>query len=360
VLSNPVEDSETGYHVLKATRSRWESNRVLFAPDTLPECYDTEPNNDPQHAQKVRLPLIVNGRIDRPDDVDVFQFTGHAGETIVAEVKARRLNSPLDSVLTLTDARGTLLAVNDDYEDPEAGTDTHYADSYLTITLPAEGTYYLHLGDTTRSGGEEYAYRLRISRPRPDFALRVVPANVFLRSGGSDTLSVYIYRKEGFAEPITVELKNPPQGISADALAIAGSEHVARLTIRADGDAKPGLFDLVVHGSAKIGPAQLSYEAVPAEDRMQAFLWRHLVPAKDLKAFVVDPTADDSKPRRRREVVAAATPPATPPAGQAAGKPKFTKAQVAGRLRELDRLFDEGLLTEEFYRERVVECEAAQ
>jgi hypothetical protein len=355
MLGSPTEDSETGYHILKATKSHWESNRVLFAPDTLPECYDTEPNNDQEHAQKVSFPVTVNGRIDRPDDRDVFQFTGRAGEKIVAEVKARRLNSPLDSVLTLTDARGTLLAVNDDYEDPEAGTNTHYADSYLTTTLPSDGTYYLHIADTTRGGGEEYAYRLRISRPRPDFALRVVPSSVFLGSSGSDTLSVYVYRREGFAEPITVELKNPPEGISADPLVINGDEPIARLRIRADGSAKPGLFDLVVHGSATIGSAGVTYEAVPAEDRMQAFLWRHLVPAKDLKAFVVDPSADDSQPRRKRDVAAA-----TPPPRQATGKPKFTKAQVAGRLRQLDRLFDEGLLTEEFYRERVAECEGAQ
>ena len=59
--------------------------------------FEKEPNNDPAHAQKVKLPVIINGRIDRPDDWDVFQFTGHAGETIVAEVYARRLDSPLDS-----------------------------------------------------------------------------------------------------------------------------------------------------------------------------------------------------------------------------------------------------------------------
>ena len=171
VLSRPMEDSETGYHVLTATKSRWESNPIPFALDTLPECFEIEPNNDPAHAQKVELPVIINGRIDHPDDWDVFQFSGHAGETIVAEVKARRLNSPLDSVLMLTDAHGKLLAINDDYEDPEAGTDTHYADSYLTIKLPADGTYYLHLGDITRSGGEEYAYRLRISETAAGFRL---------------------------------------------------------------------------------------------------------------------------------------------------------------------------------------------
>jgi len=328
---------------------------VLFAPDTLPECFDAEPNNDREHAQKVQLPIIVNGRIDRPDDRDVFQFIGRAGETIVAEVKARRLNSLLDSMLTLTDARGALLAANDDYEDPEAGTETYYADSCFTLTLPTDGTYYVHLADTTRNGGEEYAYRLRISRPRPDFALRVVPSSVLLRDGRGDTVSIYVYRKEGFAQPITVELSNPPQGISADPLVIEGNIPIARLMIRADEDAKPGLYDLVVHGRATIGAAEVTYEAVPAEDRMQAFLWRHLVPAKDLKALVVDPEAEEEKQHAQRHVAAA-----SPSANRPAAKGKFTKQQVAGHLRALGRLFDEGLLTEEFYREKVAECEAAQ
>jgi hypothetical protein len=35
--------------------------------------------------------------------------------------------------------------------------------------------------------------------------------------------------------------------------------------------------------------------AEPAEDRMQAFLWRHLVPAQELKAFVFNPPKPASK-----------------------------------------------------------------
>jgi hypothetical protein len=41
-----------------------------------------------------------------------------------------------------------------------------------------------------------------------------------------------------------------------------------------------------------------------------------------------------------------------------AGKAKFTKQQVIGRLRQLRQLFEEGLLTEEFYAKKVEECEA--
>jgi hypothetical protein len=41
-------------------------------------------------------------------------------------------------------------------------------------------------------------------------------------------------------------------------------------------------------------------------------------------------------------------------------KPKFTKQQVTQRLRQLKNLYAEGLLTDDFYDERVAECDAAQ
>ena len=55
-------------------------------------------------------------------------------------------------MLRLTDAAGKQLAVNDDFEDKGAGLITHQADSLMRFTLPANGTYYLHLGDTPAQG----------------------------------------------------------------------------------------------------------------------------------------------------------------------------------------------------------------
>ena len=97
------------------------SNAMPFAVDTLPECFEKEPNDQPSSAQRLTLPVIVNGRIDKPDDWDVFCFEGRGGSEIVAEVYARRLNSPLDSVLKLTDADGQQLAFNDDLRTKERG-----------------------------------------------------------------------------------------------------------------------------------------------------------------------------------------------------------------------------------------------
>jgi len=350
-LRLPSADADPGIHMIHAYKGGVESNAIPFAVDSLPECVEQEPNNDVAHAQKVELPINVNGRIDRPDDWDVFQFSGNAGETIIAEVKARRLNSPLDSVLKLTDAQGNVLAMNDDHDDPTTGgVNTHYADSYISITLPANGTYFLHLGDAARAGGEDFAYRLRISGSWPDFAVRVSPSSALLR-GGNASVNVYVDRRDGFSEPITVTLKDPPQGISASSATLSGDELMTKISLHADNSAKHGPVRLVFQGTAKVGVDDVVHVAVAAEDRMQAFLWRHLAPAEDFMAYVYDAAIDD-KPRRAKPSMAGAKP--------SAAKGTFSKAQVAGRLRQLENLFGDGLLTPEFYRDRVAECEAAK
>jgi hypothetical protein len=359
-LVPPAPEAGPGVYQLRARHKELVSNRVPFALDTLPECLEQEPNNSLKQAQRVTLPIIVNGRIDRPNDWDVFQFTAHAGEKVVAEVYARRLDSPLDSMLKLTDAAGKLLAWNDDHEDLGSGINTHHADSYLLATLPADGVYYVHLGDTARVGGDEYAYRLRISNPQPDFALRVAPSSVSLRSKSSAQVSVYAIRKDGFSGPIKLSLKNPPPGFSADSASITGTQEVVRVNIKTTLAETNELMNLTVAGSARIGEQDVSHNAVPAEDRMQAFLWRHLVPATELKALVFNPSA--APPLKR---VPLAHPPAAPDTNApvvstnaVAGKPKFSKQQVAGRLRELKLLFEEDLLTDDFYELKVAECQA--
>ena len=114
----------------------------------------------------------------KPEEQDVYRFEGRARQQVVAEVFARRLDSPLDSLIRLTDKEGKQLAFNDDFEDKGIGLETHHADSYLTISLPTDGTYFLHITDNQSQGGPDFAYRLRISEPRPDFALRVVPSSI--------------------------------------------------------------------------------------------------------------------------------------------------------------------------------------
>ena len=145
-----------GTAMLTVRRGALVSNRVPFAVDSLRDVVEREPNDSLKDAAKLTLPVIVNGRIQAAGDVDVFAVTGRAGEQVVAEITARRLGSPLDSVLELTDATGARLAVSDDVSDKGSGLITHQADSRITLSFPANGTYHLRVGDLQRKGGPEY------------------------------------------------------------------------------------------------------------------------------------------------------------------------------------------------------------
>ena len=257
-------------------------SEVPFAVDSLPEYREEEPNDKQGEAVEIAPPTIVNGRIDETGDWDLFRFKGSKGETIVAEVVARRLNSPLDSVLELTDADGKQLAFNDDYEDKAVGMTTHHADSRLSIVVPADGLYTLRLGDRQQGGGPSYAYRLRLSHERPDFELRVVPASVNVRAGAAAPLAVYAVRRDGFNGDIALSLKDGPRGMVLNGgLIPAGEDHV-RLTVTAPPFGPERVIPLQIEGSATIGDREVRRSAVPAEDMMQAFIYQHLVPAQEL------------------------------------------------------------------------------
>jgi hypothetical protein len=286
VTSLTLTNTEAGIYPLSVRKEDRVSNLVPFAVDPLPECLEKEPNNSVAAAQAVTLPIIVNGRIDKPGDWDVFRFAGRAGDTVVAEVYARRLDSPLDSVLKLTDASGKQLAFNDDHEDKGAGLDTHYADSYLTATLLADGAFYIHIGDAQHQGGPEYGYRLRISAPRPDFALRAVPSSVSVRGGASVPLTVYALRRDGFTNEITLALRDAPAGFKLTGGKVPACQDQVRLTLLAPAVPTEKPLSLGLEGRATIQGHAVVHPAVPAEDMMQAFAYRHLVPAKELDVAV--------------------------------------------------------------------------
>ncbi len=285
-ISMDAKNKKPGIYPLIVRKGEYQLNPAHFVVDTLPEAFEKEPNNSQSRAQKVTLPINMNGIVDPPGDWDVFSFQGRTGETIVAEVYARRLDSPLDSVLRLTDAAGKQLAFNDDHEDKGSGLETHHADSYINFTVPANGTYYLYLGDAQQKGGTEYAYRLRISAPRPDFDLRVVPSAVNAGAGQTIPLTVYALRKDGFEGDIALTLQGAPSGFTlSGALVPAGRDQV-RLTLTTPPVQQREPIILGMEGRATIQGQEVRHAAVPAEDMMQAFAYRHLVPEEDLKVAI--------------------------------------------------------------------------
>ncbi len=349
-LAPPPKDAKAGHHLLAATNGKLVSNYVPFALDTLPECLDKEPNDESSNAQKVTLPVIVNGRMDRPGDWDVFAVEGKAGEIIVAEVFARRLGSPMDSFLKVTGADGKIIALNDDHYDAASGLNTDHADSYLMVKLPADGKYLIHLGDTRRQGGKEYGYRLRLSQPQPDFVLRLMPSRLAMPGKGSTAVTVFAMRKDGFDGPITLKFKDLPQGLESPGATLAAKQESVGLSLKTSLAEMEKPVNVTVVGTAKIGDREIVREALPAEDKMQAFLWRQLLPADTLPVLVFDasyqPPADRLRPpirddQRPKDV-----------------KPTLTRSSVEWWLKQIERLYQEWYLTDEFANREIAGVEA--
>ncbi len=277
-------DTQPGGEILRSVTipGRWLPNPIAYAVDSLPELNEVEPNDSLDKPQLVTLPLTINGRIGQPGDQDVFCFNGRAGQVVAIEVMARRLQSSLDSLLRLVDAQGKMVAMNDDWDDPASGLITNQADSYLLTTLPATGVYRVVLSDTLQAGGPDFGYRLRIGSPRPDFALRTASSAITVSPGLSAPLTVHAARRDGFSGPIDIVLRDAPAGVTLSGSRIPAGRDSVRLTVNAGPKPLDRPITLNLVGRGMIGAEVLTRPVVPADDLMQAFFFKHLVPAKEL------------------------------------------------------------------------------
>ena len=232
------------------------------------------------------LPIIVNGRIDRPDDKDVFRFD--ATGRVVAEVYARRAGSPLDAAVSVTDATGAEIGFNDDFRDEAQPLITHHADSLLTATMSGKGPYCLHLSDAQRKGGHDFIYRLYVRAPRPDVDLRVVPSCIVARPGAVVPITAHAVRREGFDDPIHLSLVEPPEGFKLDGAVVPGKADRVRLTLTIPPVApkEPFLLEMDGQSLGSTRHRRFTRPVIPAESMMQAFLWLQIVPAEQWAILV--------------------------------------------------------------------------
>jgi hypothetical protein len=262
-----------------------------FGVSDLAAVREVEPNDTFERAQRIAPPVIVDGRIDKPGDVDYFVFSAKKDDKLVLQVQARRLGSPMDSVLTLYDAKRNQVAENDDWNDPLEAILTHNADSRILYTFPAAGDYYLRLRDIQGKGGEEYAYRLVLDVPHPDFTLRIAPDNPRLGVGDTAAIAVAAIRHDDFAGEIKLAVENLPAGYTASEALIAAGQNEGRMTITSPAGAAPCVLSPVITGMAAIGKDTVMRRAESAESLMQAFAYTHVLPTRQLFLAVIPGTA---------------------------------------------------------------------
>jgi hypothetical protein len=266
-------------------------NGLPFGASDLAAVREAEPNNAFEQAQRITAPVVVDGRIDKAGDMDYFVFRAKKDDKLVMQVQARRLGSPMDSVLTLYDSKRNQVAENDDWNDPLEAILAHNADSRILYTFPAAGDYYLRLRDIQGKGGEEYAYRLVLDAPHPDFTLRIAPDNPRLGVGDTAAITVTAVRHDEFAGEIKLAVENLPSGYTASEALIAAGQNEGRLTITSPVGAAPGVLSPAITGMATIGKETVMRKAESAESMMQAFASTHVLPTRQLFLAVIPGTA---------------------------------------------------------------------
>ncbi|MGI8965407.1 MAG: c-type cytochrome domain-containing protein, partial [Limisphaerales bacterium] len=75
------------------------------------EMIETEPNNLPSEAMKIKIPGAINGRIwpvakGQSNDVDLFQFAAKKGQSWIIETMAMQRGSPVDTKIEILHSNG--------------------------------------------------------------------------------------------------------------------------------------------------------------------------------------------------------------------------------------------------------------
>ena len=217
------------------------TNPALLDLDDLPEMMEVEPNDRPAEATKAAVPAMLNGRIDKPGEADYWSFPGKKGESIVLELRARQLGSPLQGVLSVCDALGKELT--------RAEAAATQLDPVLTFMPPADGVYCVRVSDRfPNRGGAEFAYRLRLAPAAAGFRLQLTADVLTLPRGGQAKLKVTAERLGGFNDAIPLTIDGLPPGVKvAVNAAIPAGQNAVEIAFAADANAAVAVSRLKVH-----------------------------------------------------------------------------------------------------------------
>jgi len=314
-------DWTPGSHELGLKINGQLSNPVPFLVSDLPSSLKQGANDTPEKAQFIPVNSGVNGWINAPGDVDWFRFNARKGETYVLEVFARRYQSDLDSILSVHDASGKQLAVNDDTVLDRLAYLSHTKDSRIVWTAPADGAYYLRLTDVQGNGGPSFAYFLTCRAAQPDFVVWCEPADkANLGPGCSTTWHLHLERLNGFNGPVQIEVQGLPEGVTASRLVLTEKnseknyrdregvlhrEQEACLVLTAAPDAKVGAANVLVTGTATVKDTEGRVTTVVRDCRpIQEQVWQgrwlcmvklHTVAVTSSSTLVVTPSVTEAR-----------------------------------------------------------------
>jgi len=136
------------------------SNPRSFVVGRFDELVDDGSNRTFESAREMSVGATANGRADG-SAVDYWKVSLNAGQRVLIDCMAERIDSRMDATLVVFDANERELARD---------RDTLGRDPLIDFTAPAAGAYVIAVHDFLYAGGNNYPYRLTVhTDPHVDF-----------------------------------------------------------------------------------------------------------------------------------------------------------------------------------------------
>jgi hypothetical protein len=199
--------------------------------------------------ETLQAPVALNGCVSKAGAVNEWKVELKKGTQYTFDLQARRYESPLCGVVSISDAAGKEVARTEASETADPNP--------LAFTPAAEGTFTVRVIEKFRGrGGPEFVYRLRIAdapeKSEPGLRLTVA-ADTFTVPRGSNIKVKVTPERSGFGGPVIVRVANLPKGVTAVPLIIPANQTSADFTITAANDATICTQPLRIEGIAIAG-----------------------------------------------------------------------------------------------------------
>ena len=230
------------------------TNFVCVAVSDVPEQLESEPNEATEQTPAVAAPCVLNGRIQRPGDVDLWRIELPGNKPVRLDVQSVRLGSPLLPVLAIRDPGGKQLAELDGASGKDAAT--------LAFTPPADGSYVLEVRERfDKRGGPQFAYRIHVAEPHTDFQL-FAPDSLAIDVGTEKKLEIAVERRGDWKTPLAIRVEGLPAGVTCDHVEVPANANKASLTFKCPAGVPVTSANLRIIGRGKAGEKTIEREAI--------------------------------------------------------------------------------------------------
>ena len=200
--------------------SEWPSGTdTLRLPAAYSVLAEQEPNETADQALEAPLPVLLEGAIERPADVDTFKLRIPAKAKLAFEIEGPEAVTPtFNPHVSVIDSNGEEMLNNYFRKIAGDGDDwVRMIRSKVLYTFEREGDYTLQIRDlTARYGEPAFKYRVLVRPQIPHVGKIEVREDVAnLVPGEASKLTIITDQEEGFGGEVVFKIEGLPRGVEA-------------------------------------------------------------------------------------------------------------------------------------------------